>query len=243
MNRVLIAAAFVTFAACALNAPGEEARKTVTEAEMSLEVDDLTAAESKLLEFVTSRGGRVASMKRTKDGARLATLTVRVPAAALRDTVAAVSAIGRVSSVSTDSRDVTAETYDGSARISAKQVEERRLLRLLDTSSSNLQDVLAVEKELARVRSEIEELMGRQKVLDATTTTSALSVRMTEPAEPWALSVGGTMASSTRALLRALQLLVIVAAALLPWLGTLALCAAPFVALARRSRRRAAPRC
>ena len=243
MNRALIGAVVVTFAACAQYAPASEggftAPKVVTEGTLCLEVADLAVAESKVVEWVASRGGSIASTRRSAANPRATTLTVRVPTATFRETIAAVSTMGAVSSLSTDSRDVTAEYFDGAARISAKQVEEGRLLRLLDTSSASLQDVLAVEKELARVRGEIEELLGRKKVLDATTTTSALVVVMTERRDEFASSVGSTIASSTMALLRTARMLGIVAAAMLPWVLTLLACVAPVVVLRRRSRRKA----
>ena len=50
--------------------------------------------------------------------------------------------------------------YDVEARLSNKRVEEARLLQHLRGSGARLQDILSVERELSRVRGEIEQLQG-----------------------------------------------------------------------------------
>ena len=45
------------------------------------------------------------------------------------------------------------------------EVEEERLLKHLTDSTGKLEDILAVEKELSRVRTEVEQMQGQMRVL------------------------------------------------------------------------------
>ena len=55
------------------------------------------------------------------------------------------------------------------------------LFRSLATRTGKLQDVLAVERELARVREQIERYEGRLRYLRSRVATSSLSVTVHEP--------------------------------------------------------------
>jgi hypothetical protein len=63
----------------------------------------------------------------------------------------------------------------------ARRMEER-LVNLLATRTGKLEDVLAVERELARVREEIERYEGRLRFLRTQVAMSTLSVTVSEPA-------------------------------------------------------------
>ena len=58
---------------------------------------------------------------------------------------------------------------------------EERLVELLRTRTGKLQDVLSVERELARVREEIERMEGRLRYLRSSAQLSTLSVSLHEP--------------------------------------------------------------
>ena len=55
------------------------------------------------------------------------------------------------------------------------------MIALLATRTGKLQDVLSVERELARVREEIERYEGRLRFLKSRVATSTLSVTIHEP--------------------------------------------------------------
>jgi hypothetical protein len=62
----------------------------------------------------------------------------------------------------------------------ARRLEER-LIALLATRTGRLEDVLAVERELARVREEIERHEGRLRYLRTRAAVSTLTVNLHEP--------------------------------------------------------------
>jgi Domain of unknown function (DUF4349) len=116
-----------------------------------------------------------------RDQVRSATLELKIPAARYDQAVGGLGGIGKVEAVNTNVEDVGEEYVDITARLTnAKRLEER-LVTLLATRTGRLEDVLAVERELARVRGEIERYEGRMRFLRTRAAVSTLSVTVHEP--------------------------------------------------------------
>jgi hypothetical protein len=150
----------------------------------SIEVKDLDPAILKVRQLATQLGGYVANSSITggRDQVRSATLELKIPASRYDQAVGGLGDIGRVESVNTNVEDVGEEFVDITARVAnAKRLEER-LVSLLATRTGRLEDVLAVERELARVRQEIERYEGRLRYLRTRAAVSTLSVTVHEPA-------------------------------------------------------------
>ena len=150
----------------------------------SIEVDDVDPAIIKVRNLATQLGGYVANSSITggRDQIRSATLELKIPANRYDQAVGGLGDIGRVESVNTNVEDVGEEFVDISARVAnAKRLEERLVL-LLATRTGRLEDVLAVERELARVRQEIERYEGRLRYLRTRAAVSTLSITVHEPA-------------------------------------------------------------
>ena len=134
---------------------------------------------------VAQRVGGYIANQRVQAGenqVRQATLQLKVPAARFDDAVAGLSQAGKVESVEVNAVDVGEEFVDVNARLAnAKRLEER-LVTLLATRTGRLEDVLAVERELARVREEIDRLTGRAQYLQRQADVSTLLVTVHEPA-------------------------------------------------------------
>ena len=149
----------------------------------SIEVDKLDPAIVKLRQLAATLGGYVAnsSVSGGRDQVRSATLELKIPAARYDQAVGGLGGIGKVEAVNTNVEDVGEEYVDITARLTnAKRLEER-LVTLLATRTGKLEDVLAVERELARVRGEIERYEGRMRFLRTRAAVSTLSVTVHEP--------------------------------------------------------------
>jgi uncharacterized protein DUF4349 len=149
----------------------------------SVEVDKLDPAIVRLRQLAAQLGGYVAnsSIVGGRDQIRTATLELKMPASRFDQAVNGLGGIGKVESVTSTAEDVGEEFVDISARVTnAKRLEER-LIALLATRTGKLQDVLAVERELARVREEIERYEGRLRYLSSRVAESTLSVTLHEP--------------------------------------------------------------
>ena len=89
--------------------------------------------------------------------------------------------LGRLQFVNVGAQDVSEEFVDLTARVANGQRLEDRLVELLRTRTGKLQDVLTVERELARIREEIERMEGRLRFLKTSAQLSTLSINLFEP--------------------------------------------------------------
>jgi hypothetical protein len=149
----------------------------------TVEVDSLDAAVAALRLAAQGVGGYIANatVLGGREQHRTARLEVKVPAARFDDLLAGLRPLGRVENVNVTAEDVGEEYVDVTARIANARRLEERLVDLLATRTGKLQDVLNVERELARVREEIERHEGRLRFLKTRTTLSTLSVSIHEP--------------------------------------------------------------
>jgi hypothetical protein len=111
---------------------------------------------------------------------------VRVPIDKYDGFLQQVRTLGEVQSVNVNSQDVTEEFVDVTARVNAKKVQEQRLIDLIKNAVGQLDEVLKVEAELARVRGEIERMEGRLRFLKDQTelTTITITVREVKDYKP-----------------------------------------------------------
>lgn len=149
----------------------------------SIEVEKVDPAIIRVRQLAAQLGGYVAnsSISGGRDQIRSATLELKIPAARYDQAVSGLGNIGRVESVNTNVEDVGEEFVDVTARVTNARRLEERLIGLLATRTGRLQDVLAVERELSRVREEIERYEGRLRFLRTRAAVSTLTVTVHEP--------------------------------------------------------------
>ncbi|MGI9091116.1 MAG: DUF4349 domain-containing protein [Gemmatimonadaceae bacterium] len=151
--------------------------------EASIEVDKLDPALTKIRQLATQVSGFVTSSAITsgRDQARTATFELKIPAARYDNAVSALGTIGKVETVRSTVEDVGEEFVDVTARINNARRLEARLVNLLQTRTGKLEEVLTVERELARVRGEIDGYEGRSRYLSTRAALSTLSITVHEP--------------------------------------------------------------
>ncbi len=150
----------------------------------SLEIDSLDAAVAQVRQLAERLGGYIANsqMQAGSNQLRSATLEIKVPASRFDELTRGLSPIGRVEYVNVSAEDVGEEFTDITARVANSHRLESRLIELLATRTGKLSDVLEIERELARVREEIERMEGRLRYLKAHVSVSTLSVTVHEKA-------------------------------------------------------------
>jgi hypothetical protein len=149
----------------------------------------------------------------------------------------AKAAGGKLKADSADSEDLTAQMVDAEAAIHAKTALRDRLQDLVATRPGKLNDLLAIENELARVQGEIDAAQSSLAVMRGRVAMSQLTVDYgaTQPlAADLARSARGSLSLAGGLLTALLQALIVVGPILAPvaligWL------------LARRRKARAAP--
>lgn len=111
---------------------------------------------------------------------RALTATLRVPADKLDAALAELKKLGRVEQESQGGQEVTEQYVDLVARISNASNTEQRLIQVLRERTGKVADILAVEKEIARVREEIERMEAQRKNLETQVGFATLQVRLNE---------------------------------------------------------------
>jgi hypothetical protein len=149
-----------------------------------IEVEKVDPAILKIRQLAAQVGGYIAnsSISGGRDQIRQATLELKIPAPRYEQAVGSLSTIGKVETVNSTAQDVGEEFVDVTARVSNSRRLEERLITLLSTRTGKLDEVLRVERELARVREEIERYEGRLRYLSTRVATSTLTITVHEPA-------------------------------------------------------------
>ncbi len=148
----------------------------------SIEIDSLEPAIAQIRALAARVGGYLANsqVQAGRNQLRSATLEIKVPASRFDELVSGLSPLGRLEYVNISAQDVGEEFTDITARVANAHRLEQRLIELLATRTGKLSDVLEIERELARVREEIERMEGRLRYLKAHVATSTLSVTVHE---------------------------------------------------------------
>jgi len=204
---------------------------------VSLETSEVQGTLTKIRALADNFGGYVAGSSRTEDWADI---TVRVPKEKFREAVQEIETYGKVLDEKTSSEDVTEQYIDVKARLENLQRQEKRLQEILDMAKT-VDELLTVEREMERVRGEIESLQGQLTYLERNVAMSVISVHLTEPTPPFTppgMDWKETFETALRGLYAMIRGLVILAISILP----IAVIGTPvyYIYKRRRSRKEAA---
>ena len=147
-----------------------------------IKVSSVDTAIVQLQELARRVGGYVAnsSIQGGEKELRQATLELKMPANRFADAQAGLNALGKIEYVNVSAQDVGEEFVDVTARVENSRRLEQRLIGLLATRTGKLEEVLSVERELARVRETIERYEGRLRYLRTRVDVSTLTVTVHE---------------------------------------------------------------
>lgn len=149
----------------------------------SIRVDSLELAITRVHEVARRVSGIVANtnVQTGNEEVPSASIELRIPSDRFDEAVNGLRPIGKVESVNVSVEDVGEEFVDVTARMGNARRLEQRLIEVLANRTGKLADVLAVERELARVREEIERYEGRIRYLRERVAVSTLVVSVHEP--------------------------------------------------------------
>lgn len=208
----------------------EDARKVIRTGHVDLVVTSYDDARAKLEALVKSAGGYVdaTNVTRRADQISDAQITIRLPKDSFGSMLPKLRDIGEVISESTNASDITDQYVDISARLASARTLEKRLLELASDKTGNIDQVLSVERELARVRGEIEGYEGHLRQwndqIEMSTLSLSLQTKRPEiiaaPAHQPTLGerTSGAWTDSITALRELGSSIVIGTIAILPWL-------------------------
>jgi hypothetical protein len=142
---------------------------------LRLDADNPQTLAEPINQIAVGAGGFVQRVT-TERNERLEVM-LRVPATRLDTVLAQLERLGDVKERTESARDVTEESVDVEARLTSL-VAVRDRLRTLLRSSNSVQDIVAVERELARIQSEVDALEARLKYLRSNVALAQIAVRI-----------------------------------------------------------------
>lgn len=164
---------------------GVAERKVIRKADLQIQVQSLTDAQRRATDVAKKYGGYVVSSERRgTDAARDQHLRVvlKVKADDLDIALNELRALEQgEANERISSEDVTDEWIDLDARLKTQTALEAQYLEILK-GATKVDDLLAVQKQLAEVRTEIEKLESRKRFLDKSVSLSTISVDFEQPA-------------------------------------------------------------
>jgi len=132
------------------------------------------------------------------------------------------TADGELTSATTNVQDLTRSILDTDARLTAQRTLRGRLENLLETRDAKLPDLLALERELARVQSEIESATANLKALRARVSMSTVDINYTSQSVAVSRSafapIGAAFKDVAGIVSDSLATVIRFAAGILPWL-------------------------
>lgn len=222
----------------------QDGRKVIRTGRIDLVVGKYDEARAKLDALLAGAGGYVDStqVNHYQGSVSSATLVLRLPSATFGSVLPKLRELGEITSESTAAADVTAQYVDVDARLTSAKALEKRLLELATERGGGVEAVLAVERELARVRAEIEGYEGNLRQWNDQIAMSTLTMSMSTKAPAIAAapspSLGDRISAGFGASVEALRdfgsWFAISAIAFLPWL----ILVIPALLLVRRGYRR-----
>jgi Domain of unknown function (DUF4349) len=141
-------------------------RSLIVTMDVSLTVENVERATASLRSSVEHAGGFVSDSRSSgTDGQRTAHLELRVPADKGRNIRTSLGDLGEVTSSSEKVEDVTEQRADIEARLRSARTQEKRLLDIMGAKASSIHELVETEKELARIRENIERLEAQEHVM------------------------------------------------------------------------------
>lgn len=137
---------------------------------LRIEETNMPALIDRIINEAELLGGHL--MKRTNTS-----ITIKVPSPHFRQAMAKVEALAEVTERSVSAQDVTEEYLDLEIRLKNLQATRERLQEFF-ARAKNVDEALAVERELERVSQEIDRAQGRLKYLQSHVAFSSIHVTL-----------------------------------------------------------------
>ena len=157
-------------------------RKLIRNATAELEVVSFDESIQKITAFASEEKGYVAttSSEKQANGKLRGEIVVKVLPDNLDRFLGKLRGIGDLKNQALTTEDVTKAYFDTESRLKNARLMEQRLIEILKTKSKDVADLLEVEKELGRVREQIETMQGELKFMDAQVAFATVTITLAE---------------------------------------------------------------
>ena len=144
---------------------------------------DVVKAAEQAQKLADDVDGYLAKQEADLEGDQEVTATLRVPSDDFERVMSDLADLGRVQERNVDSDDVTDQVVDLEGRLANARTSAERLRALL-AKAENVPNIIAIEGELTKRETEIEQITGQLQVLQDQVHYATVTVRFTERDEP-----------------------------------------------------------
>ena len=167
-------------------------RKISKNAQLEIKVKSLDDSMNFITNKTNSYKGYIVSSSsyapNTDYETKTANISLRVPSDSLDQFLKEIKTYAKETiHESIFTQDITEEYIDVKAKITSMESSEQRLTKLLDKTES-VKEIVEVEKELSRLRADIDSLKGRFKFIENSVVTSLVRIYMEEIPNPVSIS-------------------------------------------------------
>jgi len=157
-------------------------RKLIRNAQVELEIVSFDAAVQKITAFANEERGYVETTNSEKqaNGKLRGTVVVKVVPENLDRFAQRIRDLGELKNQTLGTEDITKAYFDTDSRLKNARVMEQRLIDMLKKKSDDINDLLQVERELGRVREQIEQMQGELKYWDSQVQFATVTIQLTE---------------------------------------------------------------
>jgi len=156
-------------------------RRIISNASVSIEVETVEAAIDQVRSIAEGLGGFVEHLSSFgSDENQQANMTLRVPQDQFFTAVDRIEELGKVRARNLGNEDVSEQFIDLEARLKSSLREEESLLSLLERANQ-ISETLSIERELSRVRADIERVQGQLNFLERRVDLATISVSLFQP--------------------------------------------------------------
>ena len=157
-------------------------RKLIRNAQVELEILSFDTAVQKITAFANEERGYVATTNSEKqaNGKLRGQVVVKVVPENLDRFVQKIRDLGELKNQTLGTEDITKAYFDTDSRLKNARVMEQRLIDMLKKKSDDINDLLQVERELGRVREQIEQMQGELKYWDSQVQFATVTIQLTE---------------------------------------------------------------
>ena len=159
-------------------------QKIIKTANLRFETKDVTVTHQNIISLVKTHNGFVQNDNSGKNyNKEYIRMTIRVPSEKFEDILFGISeGVGYFDQKDISQKDVTEEFVDVKARLNAKRKLENRYLELLQ-QAKNVKEMLEIERELSKIREEIEAKEGRLNYLQDKVSLSTFYIEFYKTSE------------------------------------------------------------
>ncbi|GAB6136890.1 DUF4349 domain-containing protein [Halanaerobaculum tunisiense] len=205
----------------------DKTRQVIKTATIRLEQQTLTATEKKVRQLVNNHNGYITSSRQDNNNKqKFLHYEIKVPHEQLTTVISKIEDLGYLQSKQLRSRDVTKEYIDLQARLKNFKAQEKKYLQLLD-KTEKVAEILKVEKELNRIRQNIEQLQGRLNYYNNQVKLSTINLHISQPEPILTQQLGTRLITSlqraVQGFINSINSIIIFIGSLIPWASFLVL--------------------